>query len=110
MVNEINSQIVNKAKLPSFNEVLTYQRALGIIVALMCHSDQYKKWDIASLYFLVSKSIENDWYNIFFDDEKRPVGCICWHYDKCQLEKSGFSEGLPEKVESEAFIYIDLML
>ncbi|WP_426617162.1 hypothetical protein [Raoultella sp. R2A007] len=96
--------------LPAFEHEITYQRALGVIIMLICNSLQRSNWSIGKLYDLLKESVENYWYEIYFDSNRRPVGCICWHRDKLRLRDHVIDLRDMDICDDEMYIYVNVSL
>ena len=86
MADKIVSTLNIQRILPPLDQPVTYQRALGIITILVCQSSASANWNVGGLYKLLKESLENNWYEIFFDESRRPNGCRCWHNDHNFIE------------------------
>lgn len=110
MANSLKKSHSSTYQFPAFEHEITYQRALGIITMLICNSLQHSNWTIGELYELLKESIENYWYEIYFDSNRYPVGCICWHRDKLRLGNRILDIRYMDTYNEEIYIYVNVNL
>lgn len=110
MADSLRKSHLSKKTLPAFEYEITYQRALGIITMLICNSLQHSNWKIGELYDLLKESVENYWYEIYFDSNKCPIGCICWHRDKLRLGNLILDSRYMDVYDEERHIYVNVNL